>query len=316
MNPNEKNPKKSSKYSCCECNYNTSSKKDFSKHLQTKKHFSVTNPKNPNEKIPKNPLTIKHICECGKIYSHQSSLCTHKKKCNINSLKKINTTMESNETNENLSKEYSQVALDKNDLIKYLMKENSEFKEMLLEQNKMVMKVCEKNSVINNINSNNKTFNLNVFLNEECKDAMNIMDFVDSLKIQLSDLENVGKLGFVDGISNIIVKNLKALDVNKRPVHCSDKKREIMYIKDQDKWEKENEDKNKLRKAIKHIAHKNTKMFPQFKAKYPDCIHSESNKSDQYNKIIIESMGGHGDNDKEKENKIMKKIAKEVIIEK
>jgi hypothetical protein len=145
---------------------------------------------------------------------------------------------------------------------------------------------------------------------------MNIMDFVDSLKIQLSDLENVGKLGFVDGISNIIVKNLKALDVNKRPVHCSDKKREIMYIKDEDKWEKENEDKNKLRKAIKHIAHKNTKMLPQFKAKYPDCIRSESNKSDQYNKLIIESMGGYGDNDKEKENKIMKKIAKEVIIDK
>jgi hypothetical protein len=316
MNPNDKNPQKSSKYSCCDCNYNTCNKKDFAKHLRTIKHISVTNPKNPNEKIPKNPLTIKYVCECGKIYSHQSSLCTHKKKCNINNIKEINTTMESNDTNENLSKEYSQVSLDKNDFIKYLMKENSEFKEMLLEQNKMIVKVCEKNSVVNNVNSNNKTFNLNVFLNEQCKDAMNIMEFVDSLKIQLSDLENVGKLGFVEGITNIIVKNLKALDIYKRPVHCSDTKREVMYVKHENKWEKENDEKKKLRKAIKYIAHKNSKVIPEFKAKYPDCIYSDSKKSDQYNKLIIEAMGGKGDNDNEKEEKIIKKIAKEVVINK
>jgi hypothetical protein len=312
MNPNEKIPKKSPKYSCITCNYNTCSKKDFTKHLHTKKHFMVTNPNNPNEKIPKNPHTINHVCECGKIYSHQSSLCAHKKKCtNIN--KETILDLENKET---ILKEDTQISLGKNDLISYLMKENSEFKEMLLEQNKLMMKVCEKNSVINNINSNNKTFNLNVFLNEQCKDAMNIMDFVDSLKIQLSDLENVGKLGFVEGITNIIIKNLKALDIHKRPVHCSDTKREVMYVKDANRWEKENEEKNKLRKAIKHIAHKNSKMLPEFKAKYPDCIYSDSKKSDQYNKIIIEAMGGHGDHDDLKENKIIKNIAKEVIINK
>jgi len=142
------------------------------------------------------------------------------------------------------------------------------------------------------------------------------MDFVDSLKIQLSDLENVGKLGFVEGISNIIIKNLKALDIHKRPVHCSDSKREVMYIKDENKWEKENNEKKKLRKAIKHIAHKNTKMLPEFKAKYPDCGKSDSKYADQYNKLVIEAMGGKGDNEIEKEDKIIKKIAKEVIIEK
>jgi hypothetical protein len=167
-----------------------------------------------------------------------------------------------------------------------------------------------------NINSNNKTFNLNVFLNEQCKDAMNIMDFVDSLKLQLSDLENVGKLGFVEGISNIIVKNLKALDVHKRPVHCSDSKREVMYVKDENKWEKENDEKLKLRKVIKHIAHKNSKLIPEFRAKYPDCGKSDSNKSDQYNKLVIEAMGGSGNEDIDNENKIIKKIAKEVIIDK
>jgi hypothetical protein len=132
----------------------------------------------------------------------------------------------------------------------------------------------------------------------------------------LSDLENVGKLGFVQGISNIIVKNLKALDVHKRPVHCSDSKREVMYIKDEDKWEKENEERVKLRKAIKYIAHKNSKLIPEFRAKYPDCGKSDSMKSDQFNKLVIEAMGGAGDNDMEKEDKIIKKIAKEVLINK
>jgi hypothetical protein len=195
-----------------------------------------------------------------------------------------------------------------------LIKENSELKNMVLD-------VCQKiqplNNTINshNINSHNKTFNLNVFLNEHCKDAMNIMDFVDSLKLQLSDLESVGKLGFVNGISNIIVKKLNSLDETKRPIHCTDAKREVLYVKDEDKWEKENENK-KIRKAIKHIAHKNSKLIPEFKAKHPDCVKSDSKYSDQYNKLIIEAMGGSGDNDSEKEDKIIKNIAREVIIDK
>jgi hypothetical protein len=155
-----------------------------------------------------------------------------------------------------------------------------------------------------------------VFLNETCKDAMNIMDFVDSIKVQLTDLEKVGKIGYVEGISNIIVKNLNSLDETKRPVHCTDSKREVMYIKDEDKWEKENETKQKLRKAIKHVAHKNSKMLKEFKTKHPDCEKSESKFSDQYNKLIVEAMGGKGDNDLEKEDKIIKNIAKEVIINK
>ena len=145
---------------------------------------------------------------------------------------------------------------------------------------------------------------------------MNIMDFVDSLKLQLSDLESIGKLGFVEGISNIIIRNLKALDIHKRPVHCSDSKREVMYIKDDDKWEKENENKQKLRKAIKRIANKNSRLLPEFKAKHPDCIKSISKYSDQYNKLIVESMGGSGNEDFDNENKIIKKIAKEAVIDK
>jgi hypothetical protein len=145
---------------------------------------------------------------------------------------------------------------------------------------------------------------------------MNITDFVESLKLQLSDLESVGKLGFVNGISNIIVKNLNSLDETKRPIHCTDTKREVLYIKDENKWEKDNETNNKIRKVIKKIVNKNARLLPEFKKEYPDCIKSASKYSDQYNKIIVESMGGSGDNDLEKEDKIIKNISKEVTIDK
>jgi hypothetical protein len=155
-----------------------------------------------------------------------------------------------------------------------------------------------------------------MFLNETCKDAMNIMDFVDSLKLQLSDLEEVGKLGFVEGISNIIVKNLKALDITERPIHCADKKREIIYVKDDNKWEKENDQKLKIRRAIKKVAYKNERLLYQFKEKHPGCNYSESQYSDQYSKLVIEALGGKDNNDFENENKIIRKIAKEVVIDK
>jgi hypothetical protein len=145
---------------------------------------------------------------------------------------------------------------------------------------------------------------------------MNIMDFVDSVKLQLSDLENMGDVGFVNGMSNIIIKNLKDLDVHERPFHCTDKKREVLYVKDEDKWNKETDGNPKIRNAIKHIAKKNSKQIFDFKNKYPDCNKYHSKHSDKYNKLIIEAMGGKGDNDQEKENKIIHNIAKEVIVDK
>ena len=170
-------------------------------------------------------------------------------------------------------------------------------------------------NTINN-NSNNKSFNLNVFLNETCKNAMNIMEFVDSIKIQLSDIESIGELGFVNGMSKLIIKHLNALDENMRPIHCNDPKRDSLYVKDANVWEKEDTDNKKIKKAIKYISHKNICALPEWKAKYPDCIYSDSKKSDQYNHIVIEAMGGSGDNDAEKADKIVKKIAKVVTIDK
>ena len=139
------------------------------------------------------------------------------------------------------------------------------------------------NNTTTHTNSHNKAFNLNFFLNETCKDAMNIGEFVDSLKIQLSDLEKVGEAGYIEGISNIIVKNLKELDVTKRPVHCTDKKRETVYIKDADKWEKD-EDKSQMHKLIKRVASKNVKMFDKYREAHPDCKQYHSKHNDIYNK--------------------------------
>jgi len=292
---------------CCQkCLFVSSRKNDYNRHITTLKHKRLmeTNDFTQNYAKPKN-----YLCECGKTYKHLPSLYKHKKICVV--------------SNQYFHNEYN--LEDKNninlltDLVQTQIKENKELRDILKEQNKIMFKMSENiGSTItsSNINSYNKTFNLNVFLNEQCKDAMNIMDFVDSLKLQISDLENVGKLGFVEGISNIIVKNLKALDVHKRPVHCSDSKREVMYVKDEDKWEKDNDEKVKLRKAIKHIAHKNSKLIPEFRAKYPDCGKSDSKYSDQYNKLVIEALGGSGNEDADNENKIIKKIAKEVAIDK
>jgi len=235
-------------------------------------------------------------CECGKEYSHRQSLSLHKKKCNFKN-------NEEKDTSENID------FTDKN-LILMLIQQNNQLQNQMFE---VIKNGTHNNNT--NTNSHNKTFNLQFFLNETCKDAMNIMDFVDSIKLQLSDLEKVGKNGYVEGISNIIIKNLNSLDENKRPVHCTDSKREVMYVKDQDKWEKENDEKIKLRRAIKYVAHKNTKMLSEFRVKNPDCLKSTSKVSDKYNKLVIEAMGGKGDNDSEKEDKIIKNIAKEVTID-
>jgi hypothetical protein len=308
----EKMPKNAEKIVCQNCSFICYKQSNYDKHLLTAKHKNRTILNNLEQKMPKNAKQL-FLCDCGKKYTARNSFWYHKQKCNI--------------TQENMNENIDEIKADLTDsnVILHILKQNDEFKQLIVEQNKTILEqnsklieICKQGTTnnINNVNSHNKTFNLNVFLNETCKDAMNITDFVDSLNLQLSDLENVGRLGYVEGISKIIIKSLQALDVHKRPVHCSDSKREVMYIKDEDKWEKENEHKNKLRKVIKKVANKNSRLLPEFKAKHPDCVKASSKYSDQYNKIIVESMGGSGDNDQEKEDKIIKKIAKEVIIDK
>ena len=293
-------PKSSKNFICLTCDYSTSRNSQYERHISTDKHKKMCLSTEINEKVQKSSDLFE--CLCGKLYKERSGLWRHKQKCNINSVKEVDEKNSCKPEEEHSDK----------DLIMLLIKENGELKNMMME----VIKNGTNNTVnSNNVNSHNKSFNLQFFLNETCKDAMNIMDFVESIKLQLSDLENVGKLGYVEGISNIIVKNLKALDITERPVHCTDQKRETMYIRDENKWEKD-EANSKIKKAIKRVVSKNQRLLPKFKEAHPDCGTYHSKYSDQYNKIIIESVGGSGDNDAEKEEKIIRNITRATTIEK
>jgi hypothetical protein len=252
-----------------------------------------------------------YSCDCGKNYKHASSLWNHRKKCTLSN---NDITDSSNNNDFVFDKEFVISILKQNAELQTQMMEQQT--QMMEQQNKMLEVIKNGTHNTNNTNSHNKTFNLQFFLNETCKDAMNITDFVNSIQLQLSDLENMGDVGYINGMSNIIIKNLKGLEVHERPLHCTDIKREVLYVKDEDKWDKETEGNPKIRNAIKHIAKKNTKQLYDFKDKHPDCNKSHSKYSDKYNKLVIEAMGGNGDDDKEKENKIIKKVAKEVMVEK
>jgi len=318
---------KNKDYITCEyCDYKCSKQCDFNKHILTRKHkraILLTNQAISLTEKEENTIQQEFICKnCNKLYNSRVGLWYHNKKC----------TKTTDIDNFDIQTQNADIHLDNNDntIISYhelhtivldIVKSNQELQKQNMELQKQMIDVCKNmqpsvSNTINQTNSHNKTFNLQFFLNETCKDAMNISEFIDSISLQLSDLESVGKLGFVEGISNIIIKNLRALDVEKRPVHCSDIKREIMYVKDEDTWERENEEKQKIKQIISSIVSKNLGLLPEFQKKYPECMKSDSKKSDEYNLIIMETMGGvPGSGEKNKE-KIIRKIAKEVVIEK
>jgi hypothetical protein len=287
MEINDFYPKKPIDFVCEKCNFITSNKKDYSRHIITKKHI-VNDSQCFSMKKPKKTL---YECICGKIYKENSGLWRHKKVCKFDN--------DNNTSNDNDNKN------DK--LVEYLMKENKEIKELILELVKNGS--TNINTTNTHTNSHNKAFNLNFFLNETCKNAMNIMDFVDSIKLQLSDLMEVGELGYVEGISKIIVKNLNNLDETIRPIHCTDKKRETMYIKDEGQWEKD-ENKVKLKKVVKRVANKNIKLLPEFREKYPEYSNSSNKISDTYDKIVVEAMTS----DDDKNEKIIKNISRVTSI--
>jgi hypothetical protein len=318
-NDSKKTPKNAYTYHCEFCDFNTCNSADYTRHVATRKHQKhvngsemVTNDINKTQQNAK-PFA----CSCGKKYSHDSGFYRHKKTCT-----KPQPIDHTTNTNFALDKEFVMMVLKQNSEIlkvnQEVVKENHELKTMMVNTQNQIMEVLKTGThhTTNNTNSHNKTFNLQFFLNETCKNAMNIMDFVDSLKLQLNDLERMGEIGFVNGMSNIIIKNLQNMDVTERPVHCTDQKREVIYVKDADKWDKEDDTKPKLRKAIKHIAHKNAKLIGEFKTKHPDYCISASKISTQYNTMVIEAMGGIGSNDLCNENKIIKRISKEIMVDK
>jgi hypothetical protein len=296
---------------CCKnCNYNTSEFSKFSRHNLTDKHKRMTNGLHLGEKKAEKAETFE--CVCGSIYKYRQGLWKHKKSC-IDFINSENLDY----LQETEKKELVELSGIDTNLMKILLEHNTEnIKNIVMEVCKQIQPHMNNscNTQTHN-NSHNKTFNLQIFLNETCKDAMNLSDFINSIDLQLSDLESVGKLGFVNGISNILIKNLNAMDVTMRPVHCSDTKREVMYVKEDGKWEKDEENNAKLRKAIKKLAFNNSKLLPVYRKKYPDSENPLSSKSDIYNKLVIEAYGGKSE-DIINENKIIRNIVKETGIDK
>jgi len=293
------------KYSCEICDYNTSNIKDYNKHLHTNKHLNRTNLNEFEQNFLENPKEYK--CKiCDKCYKARNSLWYHEQKCNTENITKDEPSdkqliLQILKQNSELIKENSE-----------LRKEQTDIKELILEivKNGTHNITNNNNTTTTHTNSHNKAFNLNFFLNETCKNAMNITEFVDSIKLQLSDLMEVGEIGYVEGMSKIIVKNLNNLDETIRPIHCTDKKRETMYVKDQGEWSKEDDNKTKLKKAINNVAIKNIKLLPQFRAKYPEYNNSSSKISDVHDKLVIEVM----ETDDDKKDKIITNISKATTI--
>jgi hypothetical protein len=283
-------------FNCDICDFICFKQSNYDKHLLTSKH--------KNRTILNNLEPIKNTnkifaCEkCNKEYKARNSLWYHEKKCNYE--KQI----------ENINNDKDNTINDKDNLINLLLTQNKELMDLL------------KNGIVNNTTNNNNTnshntFNLNVFLNETCKDAMNISEFVSSIKVNLEDLENTGRQGYIEGVSAIILKNLNKLEHHFRPLHCSDSKREVFYIKDNNEWQKENETKPILTKAIKVIANENIKQIKYWRDKYPDCTDSDSKKNNLYLKIVSNSMNGSTEEESCKNiDKIISNVAKEVIINK
>jgi len=311
-----KNPEKSLfKFCCHNCDYNTSSKKDYDKHISTDKHKINKNqpicPEIPNKSL----LTISksYFCDCGKLYKDRSGLWRHSKTCldfekpkDSKDIKEKDKYLDDSEYLENI---YTKPEIIDTNLVIQLLKQN-------LELQKSIIELSKEKTINTNTNCNN-TFNLQFYLNETCKDALNLSEFVDSIKMQLSDLETTGRQGYVEGISKVINQKLNELETCKRPIHCSDLKRETIYIKDDNAWIKESDSKDKLKLAIKQISFKNIQLIAEWRKKYPDCTNADSRKNDLYLNIVSNAMSGSTKEEQTSNiNKIISNVTKSSVIAK
>ena len=332
---NKKSQKVAQKFLCETCNYITSKQNDYSKHLLTAKHERLT--KMANKKSLENE-TI-YACICGKKYKHLSSLSKHKKNCEYSDYFQENEKHEKHEKHDYLdisgNNEIISIIssdeinnndenIDKNGLIIQLIKENKEIQKTIIKQNATFIEQQELHNkslteklnsitpVISNTTNNtmNNNYNINLFLNEQCKDALNIMDFVNSLTIEMKDLENTGSRGFVEGMSNIIVKAIQDLDITKRPIHCTDSKKEILYVKDNEIWEQDN-NKEKIKEAIQHIKQNNVRKLAEWVIANPECENMDSPLNKIYTDILNQTIITNDKNI----SKVIKNVSKHVTID-
>ena len=307
------------KYECEICDYYTCNKKDYTKHLTTAKHTMMTNMVTYDDK-----KSSSFVCTCGNTYKYRQGLSRHKKLCTslINS-PIIDISCHSNQHCQLLKTSSASSDDIQMNLILELVKQNHEFKQLLIDQNKSILDVAKNsqihNNTINNTNNNshNKTFNLQFFLNETCKDAMNMKDFIKSLELTMPELEKMGELGFAEGMSRLFVNRLNSMDITKRPIHCSDIKREIIHIKDDNKWERDNANLDRLRKIIKQITHKNIVRVDDWKKANPGCTEYNSRKYDHYLKLTMETIGPIDEvGEKRDFGKIIRRVAENTAIDK
>ena len=300
----DKMPKHADKYNCETCNFNSSKKSNYDIHLTTAKHTKITTGVN-NQSIKS------HICKCGKEFKHRQGLSRHRKNCNHNSSDERIIIEDADKDDK-----YDMLS----NTILRLVKDNQEFKQLLIDQNTKIMEMAgnmggNNNHHNNNTNSNNK-FNLNVFLNEQCKDAMTLKDFVKNIEISMEEFIETGEIGFVDGLSQVMIQRIGDMDIHERPIHCTDLKRETVYIKDAEKWEKD-ANKEKFRKAVKGVAYKNERMRPKWYAEAPNVDILGSENCEKFFKYSAAALGGYGtEENRAFENKIMKNVLTEVTIDK
>jgi hypothetical protein len=303
---------KSSAFVCEKCNYSTTLIRDYEKHKNTKKHLL---------KVTDNSVcNNNNICECGKEFSNRSGLWKHKQKCELNheTTKKENDELVENKVSSDL---FLQAINRTNELQEAFLEQNRELQNKLLEKENYIIEQNNKLLELSNKPTyntiNNNQFNLNVYLNETCKDAMNLVDFVNSLKLTIEDFETTGRLGFVEGISRIFIKELKNMEIEKLPIHCTDLKRETLYIKDNDKWEKENDEKRRFKWAINKVAQLNLNQIQNWQLAYPESIVNNTPANEKFTELALVALGGRGEEQENKfREKIMKNVLKEVLLDK
>ena len=312
MNKPLKNPHK---YICLDCDYNTSNKKDYNKHITTAKHTNRTDRTVKSHKIP-----TAFECECGKKYRARNSLWYHKQKCIYNP--EINNVDDCIEMDIDTGPKYRPVD---SDVVLELLKQNQEFKELMVEQHKKmsdqqdtILELSKNQTVYNMTNhTTNNKFNLNVFLNETCKDAINLNDFIQSIELNPRDFETTGELGYIGGISRIMLERIRVMEPHTRPLHCTDLKRETVYVKDSNKWQKEDDNNTHLRKAVRIVADKNKQQLYPWQDENPDYEILDTPECDKFFEYAKVSLGGYGKDEGTKfENKIIHNVLKEVVVDK
>jgi hypothetical protein len=316
----QKNSIKNSNYCCEKCNFVTSNKNDFRRHMSTRKHILNNN---LNDVEQKHSIKLKHFTcvTCEKVYPSRNGLWYHVKKC---SQQPVATPPAEPELTNSFTPNTNTMQLDTAMIIE-LLKQNQEFKDLLVEQNKQMMELYKENNSnvmelagkignTNIKNQQNNQFNLQVFLNETCKDAICINDFIKDLPVSFQQLENIGQNGYVAGITEVIISYLKTMEVSERPLHCTDTKRDIMYIKEMNKWVKDDDNNTKMTRIFRTIANKNLRTIRKWAEEHPLSQESNTKENNFCTDVMLNSLGAIGDDQIKYDNKVLKAIAKFVHV--